>query len=87
MPLYEYKCEPCGIFDHWRSLAERDLPVICPDCEQPARRIFSPPMLLTGSFRLNKQEIREPKLVKRDREPEKPRVKSHPEGRPWMISH
>jgi hypothetical protein len=44
-------------------------------------------MLLTGSFRLNKQEIREPKLVKRDREPEKPRVKSHPEGRPWMISH
>ncbi len=86
MPLYEYRCPECGIFDQWRSLADSDQSAHCPDCERTGRRIFSPPMLLTGSFRL-KQELREPQLVKRDREPEKPRVKSHLEGRPWMISH
>lgn len=86
MPLYEYKCQSCGIFDQWRPLAESDQVAHCPACEKPSCRIFSPPMLLTSSFRL-KQEVREPKLVKRDGELEKPRFKTHPEGRPWMISH
>ncbi|MDZ4874443.1 MAG: hypothetical protein CLLPBCKN_003839 [Chroococcidiopsis cubana SAG 39.79] len=38
-------------------------------------------MLLSGSMRL-KQENPEPKLVKRDREPEQPHLRSHTGSRP-----
>lgn len=86
MPLYEFRCSDCGVFDQWRAMAESDLPADCPTCDSPARRVFSPPMLLSGTLRL-KRENPEPKLVKRDREPEKPQVRSHADGRPWMISH
>lgn len=87
MPLYEFRCDDCGPFDLWRSMAESDQPAHCPTCEEPGKRIFSPPMVLSGSLRL-KQEKREPQLVKRpEREPEKPKARSHNGGRPWMISH
>jgi len=86
MPLYEFRCQDCGVFDQWRTLAEFDAPAYCPTCEKSARRVFSAPMLLSGSLRL-KRENPEPQLVKRDREPEKPKVRSHADGRPWMISH
>jgi putative FmdB family regulatory protein len=86
MPLYEFKCEDCGVFDQWRSLSESSAPAHCPSCEEPARRIFSAPMLLSGSLRV-KRENPEPQLVKRDRDPEPARAKSHANGRPWMISH
>ena len=33
MPLFEYVCEDCGlIFSEFRSSAERDNPIDCPDC-------------------------------------------------------
>ena len=86
MPLYEFRCEDCGMFDVWRTMAESSAPAHCPECEKPGRRVFSPPMLLSSSIRL-KKENREPQLVKRDQEPEKPKAKSHEGGRPWMISH
>lgn len=83
MPLYEFRCNDCGIFDVWRSIAECTNPVCCPACNEPTRRVFSAPALC-GSLRL-KQENREPQLVKREVEPTS-RVKSHA-GRPWMIGH
>jgi putative FmdB family regulatory protein len=86
MPLYEFKCDECGIFDEWRTMAECSAPAYCPACRELGRRVFSAPMLLSGSLRL-KRENPEPQLVKRDRELTPPRVKSHAEGRPWMISH
>ena len=86
MPLYEFRCSDCGVFDLWRSLAECNALAHCPTCEAPAQRIFSPPMLLSGSLRL-KAESREPQLVKRDREPETPKPKSCSNGRPWMVTH
>ncbi len=88
MPLYEFKCDKCGVFDQWRTMAESSLPAICPECQEDAKRIFSAPMLLSGSLRL-KKETSEPQLIKRsqDREPERPKLKSHTGGRPWMISH
>ncbi len=86
MPLYEYKCnEGCGIFDVWKMIKDSDQPAHCPTCEKSARRIFSPPMVLSGSLRL-KQENPEPRLVKRQEEPLPPRLKSHG-GRPWMVTH
>ncbi len=86
MPLYEFKCNDCGIFDLWRSMAESSSPAECPTCQSAARRVFSPPMLLSGSLRLSKKANPEPELVKLDREPEPPKLKS-PQGRPWMITH
>lgn len=86
MPLYEFRCDPCGIFDQWRTLAEFDAPAYCPTCQQPAKRIFSPPAVLSGSLRL-KQANPEPQLVKRDQEPQPPGARSHTGGRPWMIGH
>ncbi len=86
MPLYEFRCDHCGVFDLWRTMAESDAPAECPDCKEAARRVFSPPMLLSGSLRL-KTESRDPQLVKRDREPEKPKAKSCNTGRPWMVTH
>jgi len=87
MPLYEFKCDDCGIFDQWRTMAESSLPAVCP-CQKPAKRIFSAPALLSGSLPRLKQDL-EPRLVQQsqDRELDRPKVKSHTGGRPWMISH
>jgi putative FmdB family regulatory protein len=87
MPLYDFKCETCGIFDKWRPLAESDTPVLCPSCETVAKRIFSPPMILTGKLRLKGQENREPQVIKRSEEPLPQRNREHRGGRPWMIGH
>jgi putative FmdB family regulatory protein len=86
MPLYEFRCGDCGIFDLWRSMAECTNPAYCPSCNESAQRIFSAPAVLSGSLRL-KQENREPQLVKREVEPQPSRVKNHTGSRPWMIGH
>jgi putative FmdB family regulatory protein len=86
MPLYEYRCQDCGVFEEWRSLSEVSLPSYCPTCQRPGKRIFSPPAVLGGAFRL-KQGNPEPQLIQRDLEPQPQRIKSHTGGRPWMISH
>ncbi|MER3435270.1 MAG: zinc ribbon domain-containing protein [Leptolyngbya sp. ERB_1_1] len=87
MPLYEFKCDDCGVFDQWRSMSESAQPASCPMCQEPAKRIFSAPMLLNGSLRVSKQANPEPQRVQRSEEPIAPKLRSHTEGRPWMISH
>jgi putative FmdB family regulatory protein len=95
MPLYEFRCDDCGIFEAFRAIAEYNQPANCPTCQQPVKRIFSPPSaILSGSLRL-KQENPEPQLIQRDypsgtlrdREPKQSRLKEHRGGRPWMIGH
>ncbi len=87
MPLYEFKCNDCGTFEEWRTMAESSNPAYCPSCQKTGKRIFSPPAVLSDSLRV-KKENPEPQLVKRpDREPERPKIQSHADGRPWMISH
>jgi putative FmdB family regulatory protein len=89
MPLYEFRCDSCGEFEAWRTIAELSEPMQCPSCEGVAKRIFSPPNinLNVGSFQAKQGNVREPKLVKREREPEKPKYQSPQSGRPWMIGH
>ncbi len=88
MPLYEFKCDQCGVFDQWRSMVESSNPAHCPTCQKSARRLFSAPMLLSSSLRLSKKADPEPQLVQRSsQEPVAPKVQSHAGGRPWMISH
>jgi putative FmdB family regulatory protein len=88
MPLYEYKCSECGVFDEWKTIAEYNKPANCPTCQKQATRLFSPPMLLNSSLRLSKKANPEPQLIQKSGiEPNKSKLSSHPEGRPWMISH
>jgi putative FmdB family regulatory protein len=89
MPLYEFRCQTCGTFDEWRTIAESSNPAHCPDCQELAKRIFSSVGIqLNGAIRLKKTANPEPQLVtKSDFDPAKrTRAKSHG-GRPWMISH
>ncbi len=91
MPLYEYKCARCGMFEQWRRLAEVETPMLCPTCQGVARRIFSPPNvnLNSGSWGQRSGEATEPRVVKpsQDKEPTTPRYSQQPNRRPWMISH
>lgn len=42
MPLYEYTCTTCSLkTEKLRSVAERDLPQTCPECENPMTRVPS----------------------------------------------
>jgi putative FmdB family regulatory protein len=88
MPLYEYKCDICGTFEQWRTLAEVSTPMLCPTCETVAKRVFSPPSvnLNSGSLQLQSGE---PRVIKRsqDKEPTTPRYSQQRQGRPWMVSH
>jgi putative FmdB family regulatory protein len=88
MPLYEFRCDTCGIFDAWRSIADRSTPAECPDCKISARRIFSAPAVqLSGTLRF-KTESKEPQLVQRSVDPEaRTKPRTHSGGRPWMIGH
>ncbi|MCS7226804.1 MAG: zinc ribbon domain-containing protein [Gloeomargarita sp. SKYB31] len=88
MPVYDFRCRQCGEFEVWRSLSEMSLPVYCPTCGASAQRIYTPPAVaLNGPLRLERQEQKEPRLVRQERDPEKPRFRLSTCGRPWMIGH
>lgn len=90
MPLYEFSCDYCGQFEAWRTLSELDTPMSCPGCAATTKRIFSPPMINLNSGSLSSiagRENKEPKLVKREKEPSSPKYQTPRGGRPWMIGH
>jgi len=88
MPLYEYKCDVCGTFEQWRTLAEVSTPMLCPTCETVVKRVFSPPSVNLNSSSLQLQSG-EPRVIKRsqDQEAATPRYSQQRQGRPWMVSH
>src|SRR5690606_21677276 len=45
MPLYEYFCHDCGVFEEIRPLSESGADSVCPLCGLGARRILSAPHL------------------------------------------
>lgn len=85
MPLYEFRCDDCGVFDLWRSMSESSNPAHCPGCDTQGKRIFSPPMILSTG-RIQKVSA-EPKLIARNLKPKPPRVQYHSGSRPWMVGH
>lgn len=89
MPLYEFECDNCGVFEALRPIALRDTAPDCPTCEEKTRRIFSVPHfnLSTGSAFLKAKQTDEPRLEKREKEPSPPRYQSHKRDRPWMVGH
>lgn len=91
MPLYEYRCNPCGEFEAWRRLADYNAPMNCPNCNQTAQKIFSVPNINLNSGSLSsiaRSKSSEPKLVTQEqKEATKPRYQSSNSNRPWMVSH
>lgn len=48
MPIYEYRCERCGLFEERRPVADRDVEARCGQCQGPAaRQVNFLPTLLT----------------------------------------
>ncbi|WP_176080174.1 FmdB family zinc ribbon protein [Paraburkholderia tropica] len=39
MPLYDYRCERCGVFECTRSVATRDSAPPCPECGEATQRV------------------------------------------------
>lgn len=91
MPLYDYRCEPCGDFEAWQRLAELDNPMLCPTCQGVSQRLFSPPTninLNAGSFPVGRASAKEPRVAKRKTwETPKPKNQVANTSRPWMIGH
>ncbi|OLL31160.1 hypothetical protein BTH42_13190 [Burkholderia sp. SRS-W-2-2016] len=38
MPIYDYECPSCGLFEARRMIAERDSELCCPACGRQASR-------------------------------------------------
>ena len=90
MPLYEYRCNPCGEFEAWRSMAEYNVPMNCPNCDRTAPKILSAPNINLNSGNLSaiaRSQSSEPRLVKQQKKSTKPRYQSSNSNRPWMVSH
>lgn len=94
MPLYEFRCETCGIFEQRRSLEEASNPMLCPTCQAVAKRVISAPGLIMTPYALQSRVERsaEPRVVKRTQNQEPAIHKHHHhhhhhQGRPWMIGH
>jgi putative FmdB family regulatory protein len=43
VPNYDFVCEKCGPFEQRRSFAEASNPMMCPSCEEEAKRVSSMP--------------------------------------------
>ncbi|MEM9883390.1 MAG: zinc ribbon domain-containing protein [Planctomycetota bacterium] len=97
MPIYEYCCETCGVFEALRPFSESDSPAVCPDCGTTSPRVLSVPMvrLLDPGVRMgmerNEKSRHEPeRRSARNQGPKKdangqPQLKASSGSRPWMI--
>lgn len=71
MPVYEFHCAEHGTTNVLRSIADRDLPVACPDCGTPAVRLTSAPRLTVMSaanreaWARNERSAHEPRHARR----------------------
>jgi len=71
MPVYEFHCSEHGTTNVLRSIADRDLPVACPDCGADAVRLTSAPRLTIMSaanreaWARNERSAHEPRRAQR----------------------
>jgi len=42
MPIYEYRCPKCGVFDHMQKITEKPLKK-CPTCKEKVSKLVSNP--------------------------------------------
>jgi putative FmdB family regulatory protein len=97
MPLYAFHCEHCGSFECWRALDDASTPMVCPQCQIVARRVYTTPGLVKTPSALGKALYRaeksayEPEVIRREapiQTEERPSQVIHrSHGRPWQIEH
>lgn len=70
MPIYEFRCEICALFEQVHPMSRVPDLVDCPRCQAPARRVMSAPHLSasgSAAFGLIEQSARsasEPEVVR-----------------------
>jgi putative FmdB family regulatory protein len=68
MPLYDYQCPDCGVFDDFRSASRAAEPAKCPRCGFGSPRVIRAPQLLemNASLRtaheVNERSAHEPRF-------------------------
>jgi putative FmdB family regulatory protein len=92
MPIYEFHCQSCGSFEVRRPIAEASAPATCPDCQQPASRIFTSPNVgLVSNFerlaRTREEKSRHEPSVVSAKKPGSSLPHKHSPSRPWQIGH
>ncbi|MBD1906616.1 zinc ribbon domain-containing protein [Funiculus sociatus GB2-A5] len=91
MPLYEFRCESCGVFEEWLKMSETLNPKLCPTCDRISKRVYSAPGLITtpSTLRRRVEQSAEPTIAKRSQatEPSSSKYHNHHDARPWMIGH
>ena len=89
MPLYDFRCETCGIFEQSRSIQQASAPMLCPTCQTVAKRLISAVGILKTSSKLSKrvEQSAEPRLVQRTAHNHATHKHNHHHGRPWAIGH
>jgi putative FmdB family regulatory protein len=98
MPLYEYRCERCGVFESMRSMTQSAEPAGCPECRQPSARILSAvrgAQLAATEVRArerNERSQHEPRVVQKPqraaRDPSaRPQLQRAHGSRPWALEH
>jgi putative FmdB family regulatory protein len=95
MPVYEFRCETCGSFEHWRPFEAAADPMTCPVCNAVARRVYSlpgiykTPTALAGARARAEKSAYEPEVAVRERPPsEEPRATRKivkRSGPPWLV--
>ena len=94
MPIYDFVCEDCGVFERRRSFAEAGVPAACPSCGEEARRVYSMPNTrrvpagLSKAMDRSEKSAYEPEVMSRPVGGASPRKShGHGHGRPWALGH
>lgn len=88
MPVYEFLCDHCGPFEQHRDFSQAGVPLDCPTCRVPARRLFSAPGLfrLPTALRQRIDQSAQPRVEQRLVQPAGHDA-GHHHGRPWQAGH
>ena len=89
MPLYDFRCETCGIFEQSRSIQQASEPMFCPTCNTIAKRLISAVGILKTPTQLSKrvEQSAEPRVVQRQQHNHSTHAHNQHHGRPWAIGH
>jgi putative FmdB family regulatory protein len=72
MPIYEYKCPGCGVFEEFHTMDKIPVTGRCPKCEGEAGRIISIPALsrtpkhVSSALEQAEKSRSEPAVIRRD---------------------
>ncbi len=100
MPLYDYRCHECGVFEAWAKMANSADAADCPTCGQAAERLVTAPMVptltptLRDAYSRNERSAHEPRMVSGSAFHSQAQDHTHGhhkhrhhKKRPWMIGH